>query len=70
MADATASPYLALAMVVQAGLDGIRQRRNLDSHQPQHLPDSLAAALGRLESSAGAAEIRCCRLERSGRILM
>ncbi|MGC1519917.1 MAG: hypothetical protein WA803_00135, partial [Steroidobacteraceae bacterium] len=56
VADATASPYLALAMVVQAGLDGIRHRRHLDSHQPQPLPDSLTAALARLESSGAAAE--------------
>jgi glutamine synthetase len=28
VADATASPYLALAMLVQAGLDVIRSRRN------------------------------------------
>ena len=56
VADATASPYLALAMVVQAGLDGVRHRRDLDSHQPQPLPDSLAAALTRLESSGAAAE--------------
>jgi glutamine synthetase len=56
VADATASPYLALAMLVQAGLDGIRQRRQLDTHVPQPLPDSLDKALTLLEASAAAAE--------------
>jgi glutamine synthetase len=56
VADATASPYLALAMLVQAGLDGIRQRRELDTHVPQPLPDNLGTALTLLEASAAAAE--------------
>jgi glutamine synthetase len=56
VADATASPYLALAMLVQAGLDGIRQRRDLEAHVPQPLPDSLGKALTLLESSAAAEE--------------
>jgi glutamine synthetase len=56
VADATASPYLALAMLVQAGLDGIRHRREIDSTKPQPLPTSLGAALTLLESSPSAAE--------------
>jgi glutamine synthetase len=56
VADATASPYLALAMLVQAGLDGIRQRRDLEGHVPQPLPDSLGKALTLLEASAAAEE--------------
>jgi glutamine synthetase len=56
VADATASPYLALAVLVQAGLDGIRHRRSIGSHQPQPLPVSLDQAVTLLESSAAAAE--------------
>jgi glutamine synthetase len=56
VADAAASPYLALAVLIQAGLDGIRQRRTIASHQPQPLPDSLDHALTLLEASAAAAE--------------
>ena len=56
VADATASPYLALAMMVQAGLDGIRQQRRIERSTPQALPDSLEAALTELESSEPAAE--------------
>ena len=55
VADATASPYLALAMMVQAGLDGIRQQRRIERSTPQALPDSLKAALTELESSEPAA---------------
>ena len=56
VADATASPYLALAMLVQAGLDGIRRRLALDAVQARALPGSLAQALTLLESSTAAAE--------------
>jgi glutamine synthetase len=49
-----ASPYLALAVLVQAGLDGIRRRLPLDAHRPQPLPDNLGHALDLLESSAAA----------------
>jgi glutamine synthetase len=56
VADATASPYLALAVVVQAGLEGIRAERDLEAHTPQALPDSLDKALDLLEASAAAAE--------------
>jgi glutamine synthetase len=53
--DATASPYLALAVLVQAGVDGIEQRRTLEAHRPKALPDSLARALDLLEASTAAA---------------
>jgi glutamine synthetase len=56
VADATASPYLALAMMVQAGLDGIRHRWTVDSQPRQPLPDSLENALARLQSSESAAQ--------------
>jgi len=56
VADATASPYLALAVLVQAGLDGIRERREIECDAPQALPDSLGAALERLTSLAAAAD--------------
>jgi glutamine synthetase len=54
VADATASPYLALAMLVQAGLDGVRRRLELDAVESRALPDSLAEALTLLEGSAAA----------------
>lgn len=56
VADATVSPYLALAGLVQAGLDGIRLRRTLELERPQALPDSLEAALAQLESAQAPAE--------------
>ena len=56
VADATASPYLALAVLVQAGLDGVREGRSIETHHPRPLPDSLEAALTLFESSAAAAE--------------
>ena len=55
VADATASPYLALAMVVQAGLDGIRERRALEPGSRRPLPISLADALTLLEDTPAAA---------------
>jgi glutamine synthetase len=51
-----ASPYLALAMLVQAGLDGIRERREIDADHPKLLPGSLTTALTLLEDTAPAAE--------------
>lgn len=51
VADATASPYLALAVLVQAGLDGIRRGRTIDLERPPALPDSLEAALALLEAA-------------------
>jgi glutamine synthetase len=55
VADATASPYLALAMLVQAGLDGVRQHMDIDA-RPQPLPSSLGEALTLLQESRSAAE--------------
>jgi glutamine synthetase len=55
VADATASPYLALAMLVQAGLDGVREKREIASSDPCALPTSLAAALLQLEGTPAAA---------------
>jgi glutamine synthetase len=56
VADATASPYLVLAALVQAGLDGIRSGRELADHRPQPLPTSLGEALTLLEENARAAD--------------
>jgi len=56
VADATASPYLALAMLVQAGLDGVRRGLEIETHNPPALPRSLGEALGLLEASPAAAE--------------
>ena len=56
VADATASPYLALAVMLQAGLEGVRRRLDLDAHRPRALPDSLSAALTELEATAAARE--------------
>ena len=56
VADATASPYLTLAVLVQAGLDGIRHRYEISATPPASLPDSLEAALQLLEASAAAAD--------------
>ncbi len=52
-ADATASPYLALAAIVFAGVDGIVRNRALtdDAHP---LPASLGAALDLLEATEAA----------------
>ena len=55
VADATASPYLALAMLVQAGLDGVRQHMDIDA-RPRPLPGSLPEALTLLQESRSAAE--------------
>jgi glutamine synthetase len=56
VADAAASPYLALAMLVQAGLDGVRQQREIETTQPALLPASLGEALTLLKASPAAAE--------------
>jgi glutamine synthetase len=55
VADATASPYLALAMLVQAGLDGVRQHMDIEA-RPRPLPGSLGEALTLLQESRAAAE--------------
>ena len=72
VADAAASPYMALGAVVWAGLDGIRQGRSLPPPPKTHfwdmseadreaagvkpLPRSLGDALDNLEASAPARE--------------
>jgi len=56
VADATASPYLALAGMVQAGLDGIRRQLSIDHMTPRALPRSLGEALMLLESSEAAVD--------------
>ena len=55
VADAAASPYLALGALVQAGLDGLRQRRRLADIAPVPLPGSLSDALEAFAASAEAA---------------
>jgi len=57
VADCTANPYLVLAMLVQAGLDGLRQRRAIGPPAAAPaLPTTLAEALRLLESSTCIAE--------------
>ncbi len=56
VADATASPYLALAGLIQAGLDGIRQAREIRLTGSSALPTSLSAALDLIEASDVAAD--------------
>jgi glutamine synthetase len=54
VADATASPYLALGLLVQAGLDGIREKREVATDSRRPLPTGLADALTLLEKTAEA----------------
>ena len=54
VADATASPYLALGALVWAGLDGIRTRRTLATTTPAALPATLTEAVARLDASEAA----------------
>jgi glutamine synthetase len=54
VADATANPYLALAVLIQAGLDGVRHARTIGPGQP--LPTCLADALGLLEANEAVAQ--------------
>jgi glutamine synthetase len=56
VADATASPYLALAVMVQAGLDGVRRQLKIEEQSPRPLPSSLEQALLLLEACEPAAE--------------
>jgi glutamine synthetase len=56
VADATASPYLALAVMVQAGLDGIRHQWEIESMDARSLPTHLGQALDLLQASESAAE--------------
>ena len=51
VADAAASPYLALSALVHAGLDGIERKLKLDEAAPRPLPTSLAQALDLLEAT-------------------
>jgi glutamine synthetase len=53
VADATASPYIALGAIVHAGLDGMRRGLTLP-HEAVPLPRRLADALDVLERSAAA----------------
>jgi glutamine synthetase len=43
-------------MLVQAGLEGVRQRRQIELESPPALPTSLAEALTRLEQNGAAGE--------------
>jgi len=56
VADATGNPYLALAMLVQAGLDGVRRELDAQTMPARPLPASLADALIGLERSEVAAD--------------
>ncbi|MGA8708375.1 MAG: glutamine synthetase family protein [Steroidobacteraceae bacterium] len=56
VADATANPYIVLAALVQAGLDGIRERRQIERQSPRPLPSDLGGALQLLEANPSAAE--------------
>lgn len=51
VADAAASPYLALGAIVWAAVDGLRQHRRLADHRAAPLPATLATALDRLEAT-------------------
>ncbi len=55
VADAAASPYMALGAIVWAGVDGLRHRRRLDDREATPLPSTLAEALDRLQSTSEAA---------------
>jgi glutamine synthetase len=56
VADASANPYLVLAVLVQAGLDGIREQRQIELENPPVLPRSLEEALTLLERSLRAVD--------------
>ena len=56
VADAAASPYLALGALVWAGLDGLRRRRRFAGLAAAPLPGSLHEALGHFAASAEMAE--------------
>ena len=53
-ADAAASPYLALGVMVWAGVDGIRNAMTLPEGEGAPLPTSLDAALDSLEATGAA----------------
>jgi glutamine synthetase len=50
VADATANPYLALAGLVRAGLQGIEREARIADHRPVSLPSSLLSALELFET--------------------
>lgn len=54
VADACACPYLALGVMVHAGLDGLRRGLRLADLRPASLPTSLPAALDLFEASEAA----------------
>ena len=56
VADATANPYLTLAVLVQAGLDGVRERREIEQTQRPPLPHTLSEALSLLEANVAVAD--------------
>ncbi|MGB6308445.1 MAG: glutamine synthetase family protein [Steroidobacteraceae bacterium] len=56
VADATASPYLTLAALVHAGLDGVRHQRQISTDRAPALPGSLREALQLLEANDAARE--------------
>lgn len=56
VADATASPYLALGALVWSGLDGLRRRRRLADLERAPLPTSLEQSLSNFEESVAIAE--------------
>ena len=56
VADATASPYLALGVLVWAGIDGLRSKLRLADLQSATLPASLDAALDLFAASPATAE--------------
>ncbi len=56
VADAAASPYLTLGVLVWAGLDGLRQELRLADLGTAPLPDSLTTALALFEGSEVVAE--------------
>lgn len=56
VADAAASPYLALGALVWAGVDGLRRQRRLDGRQGAALPSTLAEALDRLQATPEATD--------------
>jgi glutamine synthetase len=51
VADAAASPYLALSAMVHAGLDGIARKMTIENQVPRPLPSSLSQALDLLEAT-------------------
>jgi glutamine synthetase len=65
VADATASPYLALAMLVQAGLEGLREQREIEATHPALLPGSLGEALTLLAANPAPAQWLGAELLRS-----